>query len=398
MGKDKLRRSRSLKDLMSKRIFGNDIPDLPLDRSTSLGRRKIRETSQSGMFHDLESGSLPTLNDQRAKERAFQRQASVIKRKLVPKSETPLSTSYPQSLSTRGEPTSMKENDLHSRSYSISTGHSRMVSEMSVPLIIDFDLAKHQQSTLFPSNTNFEFKVEPLTQRNLSPSEKQTIKNNVSPMHIINLQRTPSKSKPGPLKRLFSLRKSSPHSKSISQTQVSRSIYVRPPLSPPPSPRRDGPPRLTVQIPDSTMDRASKIFQNIYAAHAHAQENIIWGVNSPPSTSPPRTIVDDPGQLSISPTYQSVSKSEYSQTSSSGVAYEKPHERQISRIFVTEKTNGGTLRARVVPRNNPLEVDLSDYSEDEEWDESSVFEYRRVPGSLKEPVWEMLTPPRKVSP
>src|SRR5208282_2142276 len=81
----------------------------------------------------------------------------------------------------------------------------------------------------------------------------------------------------------------------INNNNTSRkSIYARPqpistPLSPPPSPtKRDAPPRLTVQIPDSTMDRASKIFQSIYIAHAQAQESFTarWEVATPPSDSP----------------------------------------------------------------------------------------------------------------
>jgi hypothetical protein len=45
---------------------------------------------------------------------------------------------------------------------------------------------------------------------------------------------------------------------------------------------------LTVQIPDSTFERASRIFQSIYAAHATAQETVKeqWGIPTPVSASP----------------------------------------------------------------------------------------------------------------
>jgi len=58
-----------------------------------------------------------------------------------------------------------------------------------------------------------------------------------------------------------------------------RTIYARPPAARE-ARARDMAPRLTVQIPDSTMDRASKIFQGIYAAHAAALEQVQGQVGS----------------------------------------------------------------------------------------------------------------------
>jgi hypothetical protein len=170
---------------------------------------------------------------------------------------------------------------------------------MSIPLVLDFDLGN-------PTSSGFDFGFisPPVIERDLTPEEKASLISAAQPMHIVDFPSHKPPTKQNSLKRLFSLRskdKSSPASSKRNSPQEmsarlevsSKSIYRRPPpitsRRPPTPPSSPGsaPPRLTVQIPDSTFDRASKIFQSIYAAHAIAQETVKeqWGIPTPVSAS-----------------------------------------------------------------------------------------------------------------
>ena len=504
MGKNPhLRRSRSWRDisaLMSKKLFGTEeAPEVPLHRSSSLGRsrRKRNDATKSRMFHDFEiddAENVPTVEEQRAKERAFQRGAST-KRKPVPISghNSPQHITRPPRPSTqlpgftfstqelekaKSKPsTSTRHNppSLHSRSQSVATAHSRMASEMSIPMVLDFDLQRHQDSAMFSPNGGLNFGFE-VIERQLSEEERADLINTVPAMHVVNINKLDSKSsKPNALKRLFSLRRnekpsstkhspssSSSSKRSNSETSNAKTIYARPPaihskpLSPPLSPthpiplhKRDAPPRLTVQIPDSTMDRASKIFQSIYAAHAQAQEALVsqWGVHTPPSESP----------SSSRPFLHGHEKSGRTMTAATNVAGRGsppkgksswgflPHGQspkakkgtpQAKQSLLFHSTTGQavqistpielhsqvresgsrgnnrvvSMRGRIsafpvapsirsVPRSSLSDVEDSeeeDFDEpDDEWENNSYLTKKRV--SLKEPMWEMLTPPTRVA-
>lgn len=496
MRKSKLRRSRSWKDLssfMSRRFFGGDhVPSTSPKRSSSLMSRG-RGTTRSRLFYDFETEAINTneisLDEQREKERAFQRKAS-IKRKMVP-SRTPPAQTPPQqshlpafafSTQTLQRPTkaihtpssSIKDArsvPLHSRSYSVSTtGHSRMASEMSVPMVFDFDLAKHQNSALFAPGGELDFGVNaPVEESELSFAEKAHLISHASPMHIVDIRRVGSKSsKPSPLKRIFSLRKSdnsthtrqsssskssvtskqsrsehsSPRNFPTPETTTTRSIYTRPaPIRKPPSPplsgeKKDAPPRLTVQIPDSTMDRASKIFQSIYAAHAQAQEALgsQFGFPTPPTASPTSsrtgirvipdtkvegfaaTFTSDPRPAPLPKGSFAVGREIYVQKQprasaekgefvvDDGVVVTK----RVSAQFIATSKRGSvmlTSKRRVPsfpapPERRPLtpptttasEEDEFDNDDDDEWEDDNPPWDRRTGAGLKEPVWEMLTP------
>lgn len=325
----------------------SSTPAVPLNRSSSLGRRReksTRETTKSRIWS--ESPLVPSVTDQRAKEKDFQRRASTTTRKAVPESVVltttpPINTASPSSrhqstvaqtgqlpgftFSTKTlenspvatsvlppvskSTTSQSKNvsKSHTKSVSVSTNKS-LASEMSIPMVLDFDLARHPSagtnSTGSKGGLDFGFTAEIVEQTPLTEEEKQNLINTISPMHVVAIP--PSTSSPksrrgsSTLKRLFSLRKSdrstSPnrstkHARSESEKHTrqpsnppsliipnfeasnARTIYARPPqITSPCSRNRDMAPRLTVQIPDSTMDRASKIFQNIYYAHAAALE------------------------------------------------------------------------------------------------------------------------------
>ena len=335
-----------------------------------------------------------------------------------------------------------------------------MPSEMSVPMIADFDLSKHQDNRYFLSDPplEFNFEVPRSPERELSPEEKAEIVSNASPMHVVDLQRLPSKSqKPGTLKRLFSRGKSKksfsprlPTPKSSPPTKTSSpansvpniepihttTIYQRPPLvtaplSPPLSPhRKDAPPRLTVQIPDSTMERASKIFQSIYAAHAHAQESTQWEFPTPPTTSagpssaPARSVDIFDAAMTFTkrisghrtapaPTDHDKG-TEPSQSNRS--APSTPQKRRSIRVMSVLRrnshmvhTSSGNLLVFPKPPGMESVLRLSDVEEsgdseqdddseeesDDEWDDSVSFSSKKPESSYKEPVWEMLTPPNK---
>src|SRR5271170_5449102 len=277
MGKNEhLRRSRSWKDLSifrSKKVFHTDDSSTStvgdstprnLHRTSSLGRGKL---TKSRMFHDFDIDnlpkSIPTPTEQRAKELAFQRRASTTRRKaVVPTPPPPPPVKLPGFAFT---PQVLHTPTQHVKNRSVSTaGHSRMASEMSVPMVLDFDLERH------PDDVGLDFGFDASgVERELSEEEKADLIHNAQPMHVVNIQRFGSKSsKPGTLKRLFSLRRnekspsrqpstskstktSSPkRSESRSPQQMipnfeasnSRTIYARPPqmhqrpLSPPPSP------------------------------------------------------------------------------------------------------------------------------------------------------------------
>ena len=233
MGKNPhLRRSRSWRDLstlMSRKLFGAEqVPEIPLHRSSSLGRsrRKQNDSMKSRIFHDFEIDeveTVPTVEEQRAKERAFQQRA-ITRRKIVPTSRT----SPPQRITRPPRPTplpgftfstqelerakskpsistSHNSPSLHSRSQSVSTSHSRMASEMSIPMFLDFDLQRHQDSATFSPNGGLNFGFE----RELSAEERADLINTVPAMHVVNINKLdPKPSKPNALKRLFSLRRS----------------------------------------------------------------------------------------------------------------------------------------------------------------------------------------------
>jgi len=454
------------------------------------------------MFHDFEIDEMqnvPTIEEQRAKERAFQRRAST-KRKVVPTSghSSPQHTTKPPRPPTqlpgftfstqeleraKSKPsTSTKHNSpsLHSQSQSISIGHSRMASEMSIPMVLDFDLQRHQDSRMFSPKRDLNFGFE-TNKRELSAQERADLINTIPAMHVVNLNKIDSKpSKPNALKRLFSLRRnekptSAKHSPSSSASSSkhshipnfeggnSKTIYARPPpihatpLSPPLSPthpiplhKRDGPPRLTVQIPDSTMERASKIFQSIYAAHAHAQEALAseWGVPTPLSASPPssRAVIHGheksgknisgfiaeqkptlkgtsswgllpPFEISRSPKAQrrsppmKHSSSLFHGTNGKVVEISTPVG-HFSPTTELEAKGGGrvvSMRGRisafpVAPLIKNTVSSLSDVEDseeedfdesDDEWEDNSYIVKNGV--SLMEPTWEMLTPPTRVA-
>lgn len=503
MGKNAhLRRSRSWKDLsafMSRRIFGDDdVPKVPLQRTSSLERGK--QDTKSRMFNDVEMDNLVknilTPEEQRAREREFQRRANT-KRKLIPTQTTtppqsiakppqPRETQLPgftfsqQTLTKRltkvsHTPSSssvqnMSPLSFHSRSQS-NAGHSRKASEISVPMVMDFDLTKHQNSKMFSPDGSINVGLRSTKmERELSSEEKLDLINTVPPMHVVNLPKVESKSKGSTLKRLFSLRrneKSPVHRRIPSSSKPSppqnfaeinnynssrKSIYTRPqpisrPLSPPPSPtKRDAPPRLTVQIPDSTMDRASKIFQSIYIAHAQAQESFTsrWEVATPPSDSPPSSLhshdvkyvksllehrpIPNPkstwGLLPparIAPIAEAQKRYSFRRQSTriqSGhvVEISGPIEEHRQSTYIGSNRDSHTgpfLRGRIsafpVPASTKsmtisvedmiVESDLSDeeYSEDsdEEWEDEDFGSSGN--GSLKEPAWEMLTPPTRIA-
>src|SRR5271156_128090 len=245
MQKDQhLRRSRSWRDLSSfmsrRRLAGDDPPPMPVKRASSLGQSGLA-ARKSRLFHNDANhnvtSTIPSVQDQREKEHAIQRRAS-IKRKLTRKNQietppqvTPAQTFRresqlpgfafspkalePSPVRTHKRSSSFKEfaAAMHSRSHSASTaGHSRMASEMSVPMIADFDLSKHQDSRYFLSDPplGFDFETPKSPERELSAEEKAEIINNASPMHVVDIHRIGSKSptKGGTLKRLFSRGKS----------------------------------------------------------------------------------------------------------------------------------------------------------------------------------------------
>ena len=494
MQKDQhLRRSRSWRDLSSfmsrRRLAGDNPPPVPIKRASSLGPARL-EARKSRLFHNDANHTVinttANVQDERGKERAFQRRESV-KRKPVKKNPSEGSAPVGPSPAFRREshlpgfafssqalepppPRTHKRSSsfkefaaaMHSRSYSASTaGHSRMASEMSVPMIADFDLSKHQDSRYFLSDPplNFDFETPKSPERELSAEEKAEIINNASPMHVIDIHRIGSKSptRGGTLKRLFSrgkskksfsprlpsTPKSSPPTKAASPVKSvpifeaanATTIYQRPPLvkaplSPPPSPhRKDAPPRLTVQIPDSTMGRASKIFESIYVAHAHAQESIgnQWEFPTPPTTSagpssaPPRSvdILDAAmeftrrisGHRNAPKPKNHREHNEAHQSSMS--APSTPQRRRSIRVMSILKRNSRMVHTSsgdlvVFPRPPGMEsvVQLSDVEEsensgeedddeesDDGWDDSSFS--AKLGSPYKEPEWEMLTPPNK---
>jgi len=329
--KPELRRSRSWKDLssfMTKKLWTNDanVPEIPLHRSLSLGRgQRGKQVRRSKVIHEFDEGTIPPTTIERGstKEiRTLQKRASTRRRApIATKRSSAILKQEPASTSQHPGPTfsakatgpKAMHSKSHSRNMSASTAHSRKASEVSVPLVLDFDIA-HSSDPATPVNGfDFGFISSPIIDRDLTPEEKATLVNSAAPMHIVQIpSRKPTKQ--NSLKRLFSLRKGSngdkgsPSSSKRNSPQeladpAGRSIYTRPPavgrqrpLSPPSSPGRGtSPPRLTVQIPDSTFDRASKIFQSIYAAHASAQESYSskeqWGIPTPVSASPPVTRV-----------------------------------------------------------------------------------------------------------
>lgn len=388
MGKRSLRRSRSWRDLslFMKMGFSKDssTPALPLKRASSLGRRRMEnrtreETTRSRIWGD--NIIISNVPDQKTKEKDLQRRTST-KKKAVPHSvvftttppiktassssrrpstdphtnqlpaftfstktleNSPVTTSILPPVSKPGSSQSNAFSKSHTKSVSVSTNKS-MASEMSIPMVLDFDLARHPARTTDSGGSkgglDFGFTAEIVQQTPLTEEEKQNLINTISPMHVVAIPTSTSspKSRRGSstLKRFFSLRKSdrsvSPNrstkhgrSESMKHTRQSsntpsivipnfeasnaRTIYTRPPqISSPTSRNRDMAPRLTVQIPDSTMDRASKIFQNIYSAHAAALEkgshthsrsrDETWGyptpVSSPSTSSIARTVYEIP--------------------------------------------------------------------------------------------------------
>jgi hypothetical protein len=520
MGKNGLlRRSRSWRDLsslMSKRIFGgnDEVPVVPLKRSLSVGRvaAKERRPGTARTVQGIEREHFPSIEVQREKEREFQRRAS-IKRKAVPESgvftnSPPQTTTQPSSHSAMNHQSQLPGFTFSTKALERSPGtesvvlppfapwnmrsqsdsmggHSRMASEMSVPMILDFDLAKHQDSAQFSTagGLDFGFSAE-IVEKELTVEEKAEIISNISPMHVVNIN-TKKDAKPcrnNTLKRLFSRRKSdkpptppkydSTYRLSSSKSSISskksyetsmtipnfeangsKTIYARPAKSTVPSHRnsirKDAPPRLTVQIPDSTMDRASKIFQSIYMAHAQAQEALgpqqpTWVLPTPDSTPStttaihrnkirpvresvitrlgfdhrpaPKPISTPPPSPTASPLTEmvrSLKAGEYSAGSSPlriqsrerlvPRSAEVAAKRRGSRV-----TSGRWLSAFPIPPSvkgppSPV-VDLSDVDEsedsfddwdgsNEEWDNDTLSSDG---GKLKEPAWEMLTPPTKV--
>lgn len=515
---EQLRRSRSWKDLSiftSKKAFHNDdqhstaTTPRNLKRTSSLGRGKL---TKSRMYHDFDIDNLPksvpTPSEQRTKELAFQQRASTIKRKLVPTPPPPPAPpKHPAHLPGFAfTPQVLHTPPQHTKNRSVS-GHSRMASEMSVPMILDFDLERHQDNV----GLDFGFN-ESMVQRDLSEEEKADLVHNAQPMHVVNLQRLGSKSsRTGTLKRIFSLRRNEkshsrqsstsktkntspkgPDSRSLQQTlqnfegSNSRTIYARPPqihqrpLSPPPSPtssssaarrhRGDAPPRLTVQIPNSTMDRASKIFQSIYAAHAQAQHELgsQFGLDTPQSASPspPRQVLPIPPKTSIdispktfnatprpaprprvatgllpaaqisktrvqsiastaSTGLESVTMTSQATSTANDKRPQSTHTRLIkrgsrgrvespevrlskrySRIVVTAKGKMLTFpsppeekrKSRVSGGFMEFDTEEEDFESDEEWDVETIDSYTGKWGvSIKEPAWEMLTPPTRVA-
>src|ERR1700737_1677672 len=156
------RRSKSWKDLSSAMGFKAEtheaVPERTLKRTSSLNpgsRGRTRGGPASRMFDDfVYVGDIPSVEDQRAKERDFQRRAS-IKRKVVPSTERSSSSPprmtqphndqpprfpiLPEALETGASSLKISHDipqSMHSKSYSASpAGHSRMLSEMSVPMI-----------------------------------------------------------------------------------------------------------------------------------------------------------------------------------------------------------------------------------------------------------------------
>lgn len=507
MGKNThLRRSRSWKDLslfMSKRLFGeDDIPKNPLERSSSVHRQN---DTKSRIFNDIEMDNLVknilTPEEQRARERTFQRKAN-IKRKLVPTTtrNSPVQTvTNPQQSSqlpgfafsqyALENNAATKVSHKPSSSSSVrnasplsflsrcrsNTGHSRKESEISLPMIMNFDLERHTQgSKMFSPDGGLNFDLtSTIVERELSSEEKTDLINKTPAMHIVDLPKSSSSKGNSTLKRLFSLRKnekstyhkrlpsSSSSSKHSPQPQTTipptKSIYRRPVplLSPPPSPppKRDSPPRLSVQIPDSTMERASKIFQSIYAAHAHAQETYTSSLSlsqwenvlpTPPSESPPSTFYDvkrlsehlktsfssehrpAPNPKSTwglvpsnrdTPSSKTGKRLSYGKRTatvshdSKGVNSKTGEERRRSGLWGSkgDSRNGPLLRGRIsaFPVSSSRksvaisvekmgsESDTSDddfEGTDDEWEDDHFGEsvVRKV--SLREPSWEMLTP------
>src|SRR2546423_5862050 len=196
MGKRELRRSRSWRDLslFMKMGFSKDsssIPVLPsrsLKRTSSLGRRmenRSRPREDITISRILGDNIIPSIPDQKIKEKEFQRRAS-IKRKVVPESvvhttTTPSIKTSTISAESRRPSTASHTNQLpaftfstkflenspvttsilppvtqpesssqtnkvsksHTKSVSVSTNKS-MASELSIPMVLDFDFARHQ--------------------------------------------------------------------------------------------------------------------------------------------------------------------------------------------------------------------------------------------------------------
>ena len=545
-----LRRSRSWRDLseaVSKRLFRSDIPRIPLHRTSSLDIINKSERSPITMFQDYEGDyfdtHIPTFEEQRAKERQFQRQASVKRKGLHSghlRRESTVSTVTTRMTATRPPPQTPKNPTLrhsqlpsftfsptelaspvddleilptpgdstrapspslpslksrrNSRRFSTSTAHSHMPSEISLPMmILDFDLALHQDARKFSADGTLKVDLEkpPPTARTLTPEEKADLLSSIPPMHIINIARPEPKRK-SPLRRLFSLRKTPDHKRTKSSATLnvrsppsppksslsskgspvrqspvmlrdspvqnkstpnrmggtpgakvglkSTSIYTRPaPPSPPPSPqakpaiKKDSPPRLTVQIPDSNLERASKIFQSVFLASDEP-----WVLPSP--VSPPDDEVKKESPVAPAPIVPAPVASVKPKLGiweltpapfhpPSDVPKESPLEREKSHIFETTPP----LVIRRDPPQIPLPTELKrrsrvfiatrgrtppfpakmhphrfsgavldipesdsgsdgDDEDDDVWDRDEVRSRKEWELTLKEPNWEMITP------
>ena len=194
------------------------------------------------------------------------------------------------------------------------------------------------------------------------------------------------------------------------------------------------------------MGRASKIFQSIYAAHAHAQEALAeWGVPTPPSESPPssRAVLhghEKPGRSIVATTDATGPKGKlpcgllpsveilrspkakkgkpqgkqsllFHSTTTQILEISMPIEPRFEATELGSRGNNRVVSMRgrisafpVAPSVKSFPSSLSNIEDseeeefdesDDEWEDNSYIKKNGV--SLKEPAWEMLTPPSRVA-
>jgi hypothetical protein len=173
-----------------------------------------------------------------------------------------------------------------------------------------------------------------------------------------------------------------------------------------------------VQIPDSNLERASKIFQSVYMA---SQES--WEFPSPASSSirsdlkrdsPVKTRVElkETGVMNISEHMSLADESPAIETTAPLVIRRNPPQiplpselKRRSRAFVTTRGRKIAFPVKRHPhRFNGAVLDLTDEDsgsdgddEDDVWDDDVVSadeKGRKL--TLKDPTWEMITPPSRI--
>ena len=156
--------------------------------------------------------------------------------------------------------------------------------------------------------------------------------------------------------------------------------------------RRDAPPRLSVIIPDSTMDRASKIFQSVYLAHELPKQG--WTYPTPPSSTVERKPLTSITRAVTAPVLRQLGTNGF-------VARGEMYTCSQGKVLAFPIPPGFTTP---VSCSSLSDVDESEYdseygteyeTDEEGWEETPILGKLRI--SPGEPVWEMIAPPRKVN-